>query len=119
MIVFEFKLKGKPHQYLAVDKAIQTVQFVRNKCVRLWMDGDKVGQKEIYAYTTRLRKEFPFVDKLNSTTCQQAVERAWTAISRFYDNCKRQIKGKKGYRKFQKDNPFGRVQTIGMEVIGR
>jgi putative transposase len=116
MIVLEFKVKGKPHQYLAVDEAIRTVQFVRNKCVRLWIDGEKVGQKEIYAYTTRLRKEFPFVDKLNSTACQQACERAWTSITRFYDNCKRQIKGKKGYPKFQKDNRSVEYKQSGWKL---
>jgi len=28
---------------------------------------------------------------------QSAAERAWSAISRFYDNCKKKVKGKKGY----------------------
>jgi hypothetical protein len=38
MIVVEFKAKGKTTQYSAIDEAIRTAQFVRNKCVRFWMD---------------------------------------------------------------------------------
>ena len=59
------------------------------------MDGKNIAQKDIYRYATVLRKEFKFAGKLNSTACQQAVERAWTAIAKFYDNCKKKIKGKK------------------------
>ena len=38
MIILEFKLKGTPGQYQALDEAIRTTQFIRNKCVRLWQD---------------------------------------------------------------------------------
>ena len=35
---------------------------------------------------------------------QASAERAWAAISRFYDNCKKGVEGKKaGFPKFQKD----------------
>ncbi len=44
MIVYEFKVKGKKHQYLAIDEAIKTAQFVRNKCLRYWMDGENVNR---------------------------------------------------------------------------
>ncbi len=33
---------------------------------------------------------------------QASAERAWSAISRFYDNCKKKKPGKKGYPKFKK-----------------
>ena len=103
MITLEFKLKGNKHQFQAMDNAIRTVQFVRNKCVRLWMDSKGIGKKEVYRYTTKLRKEFKYVEALNSTACQQAGERAWSSIARFYDNCKKKIKDKKGYPKFKKN----------------
>ena len=48
--------------------------------------------------------QFNFVDTLNSTARQASAERAWSAIARFYDNCQKKIKGKKGYPKFQKNN---------------
>ncbi len=34
MIIFEFKAKGKTTQYQAIDEAIRTSQFIRNKCIR-------------------------------------------------------------------------------------
>jgi putative transposase len=46
MRVMEAKLlNGTPEQYQALDEAIRTAQFVRNKCVRYWMDNRGVGQK--------------------------------------------------------------------------
>jgi putative transposase len=102
MFILEYKLRGKPEQFKAIDEGIRTVQFVRNKCVSFWMNSQNVGQRDIYRHTTFLRNEYLFVKGLNSTACQQAGERAWTAISKFYDNCKKQVKGKKGYPKFSK-----------------
>ena len=61
-----------------------------------------MGQKDIYKYTTQLRNEYPFVKTLNSTACQQACERTWTAILKFYNNCKNNIRGLKGYPKYSK-----------------
>jgi putative transposase len=65
MFVREFKAKGKPNQYAAIDEAIRTAQFVRNKCVRYWIDNRGVGQKELYRHGTLLREEFSFVKALN------------------------------------------------------
>ena len=48
MFILEYKLKGKLIQYQAIDEAIRTVQFVRNKCISHWMDGKNIGQKDIY-----------------------------------------------------------------------
>ncbi|HEY9608830.1 MAG TPA: transposase, partial [Allocoleopsis sp.] len=87
MIVLEFKAKGKTTQYAAIDEAIRTAQFVRNKIIRFWMDNREVGQKELYRHNTALRAEFPFVNALNSHACQVAVDRAYIAINRFYANC--------------------------------
>ena len=47
MFILEYKLRGKQHQYQAIDEAIRTVQFVRNKCLRYWEDNKGVGQKVI------------------------------------------------------------------------
>jgi putative transposase len=38
MLVLEFKLKANSAQQLAIDEAIRTVQFVRNKALRYWID---------------------------------------------------------------------------------
>jgi putative transposase len=43
MLVFEFKAYGKLNQFNAVDEAIRTAKFVRNSCIRYWMDNQKGG----------------------------------------------------------------------------
>ncbi|HEY9711537.1 MAG TPA: transposase [Oculatellaceae cyanobacterium] len=116
MIVLEFKAKGKTTQYAAIDEAIRTAQFVRNKCVRHWMDNRGVGQKELYRYNTALKAEFPNVRALNSHACQVAVERAYTSIARFYDNCKKSVPGKKGYPKFKKNCRSVEYKTSGWTI---
>jgi putative transposase len=116
MIVLEFKAQGKTTQYAAIDEAIRTAQFVRNRCIRFWMDNRGVGQKELYRYNTALRAEFPFVNALNSHACQVAVERAYSAIARFYSNCKKSIPGKKGYPKFKKNCRSVEYKTSGWKL---
>ena len=116
MIVLEFKAKGKITQYAAIDEAIRTAQFVRNKCIRHWMHNRGVGQKELYRYNTSLRAEFSFVNALNSHACQVAVERAYSAIARFYSNCKKSIPGKKGYPKFKKNCRSVEYKTSGWKL---
>jgi putative transposase len=113
MIVLEFKAKGKTTQYTAIDEAIRTTQFVRNKAIRHWMDNRGVGQKELYRLSKILREEFSFVKTLNSSACQAAIERAYSSIARFYDNCKKSIPGKKGYPKFQKNCRSVEYKTSG------
>ncbi len=116
MIVLEFKAKGKTTQYAAIDEAIRTAQFVRNKCVRYWMDNSCVGQKDLYRHNTALRAEYPFVKALNSHACQVAVERAYTSIARFYDNCKKSVPGEKGYPKFKKNCHSVEYKTSGWSL---
>jgi putative transposase len=116
MIVLEFKAQGKTTQYSAVDEAIKTAQFVRNKCIRHWIDNRGVGQKELYRLSKALREEFPFVKALNSSACQASVERAYSSIARFYDNCKKSIGGKKGYPKFKKNCRSVEYKTSGWSL---
>ncbi|MDJ0723865.1 MAG: transposase [Prochloraceae cyanobacterium] len=104
MIVYEFKLKGKDPQYRLIDEAIRTGQFIRNKALRYWMDNQGVNKYDLNKQSAILSKEFKFADKLNSSARQSACERAWSAISRFYENCKKNVLGKKGFPKFQKNN---------------
>jgi putative transposase len=107
MLVLEYKIKAKPQQYKAIDEAIRTVQFIRNKAIRYWMDAPKDAKINRFAlnkYSTELRNKFSFVKDLNSMAVQAAAERGWLAISRFYDNCKAKKSGKKGFPRFQKDN---------------
>jgi putative transposase len=103
MFVLEYKLKGKDWQYKQIDEAIRTSQFVRNKALRYWMDGENINKYDLNKYSAVIAKEFSFVKELNSTARQASAERAWSAIARFYDNCQKQITGKKGYPKFKRN----------------
>ncbi|MDJ1171381.1 transposase, partial [Roseofilum sp. BLCC_M154] len=107
MIVYEFKVKGKESQYQSIDEAIRTSQFIQNKCLRYWMGNKdskvKVDKYALNKYCAVLAAEFPFADELNSMARQSAAERTWSAIARFYDNCKKKVKGKKGFPRFKKN----------------
>jgi putative transposase len=104
MLVLEFKAYGKTEQFKAVDEAIRICQFIRNKSIRLWMDGGAKSWFDLSKYCAIWAKEFDFANKLGAMARQASAERAWASISRFYDNCKKGVKGKKvGYPSFQKD----------------
>jgi IS605 OrfB family transposase len=102
MLTLEYKLRGRAAQFAALDEAIRTVQFIRNTCLRLWMDQRGITANDLQMQCAVLAQHSPFVAKLNSQARQQAAERAWAAISRFYANCKAKIPGKKGYPRFQR-----------------
>ncbi len=119
MLVFEYKLDGKPAQYAAIDEAIRVNQFVRNKCLRLWMDADNdhpVRANDLQVYCSQVAKEFAFAAKLNSQARQASADRAWTAIARFYAHCKAKKAGKKGYPQFQHDNRSVEYKVTGWKL---
>lgn len=119
MLVLEMKVKGNRQQYQAIDEAIRTTQFIRNKAIRYWMDAPreaKINKIALNNYSTALRKEFKFVEDLNSMACQSATERAWLSIDRFYNNCKSKKPGKKGFPRFQKDNRSVEYKTSGWSL---
>lgn len=116
MFVYEFKVKPKPQQVSAISEAIRTYQFVRNKVLRYWMDNRGVGKTEMFRYNTLLRKEFKFVEDLNSHACQTAVERVLKAVNRFYANCNNKVPGKKGYPKFKKNTRSLEYKVSGWKL---
>ncbi|HAZ43955.1 MAG TPA: transposase [Cyanobacteria bacterium UBA11369] len=131
MLVFEFKAYGKPKQFSAIDEALRTVQFIRNKALRFWMDGLGKTQYDLNKYCAVLAKEFPFCNELNSMARQASAERAWsaitnarcstwgnpkTALARFYDSCKKQIPLKKGFPQFQKNNRSVEYKSSGWKL---
>jgi putative transposase len=120
MRVIEFKLKTNSHQEIAIQEAIRVGQFIRNKCLRFWLDStkeDKVNYATLCRFVTDLTQnlEFPFVGKLNSMARQASAERAWFSISRFYDNCKRGL-AKKGYPKFKKFSRSVEYKSSGWQL---
>ncbi|MGA8897064.1 MAG: zinc ribbon domain-containing protein [Planktothrix agardhii] len=90
MLVLEVKLSGKNWQYEALDEAIRTTNFVRNKALRYWMDNRGVSKNDLQKLCATLAKEFEWAKKLNSQARQAAADRAWMGISRFYQNCQKQ-----------------------------
>lgn len=121
MLVFEFKLKTNLVQQQLISDAIRSFQFIRNSCLRYWMDGkkeDKINRFALNKYTKVLadNPNFPWAKKLNSMARQAAAERTWFAISRFFDNCKKGVKGKKGYPRFKKNSRSVEYKTTGWSL---
>ncbi|BAB78242.1 RNA-guided endonuclease InsQ/TnpB family protein (plasmid) [Anabaena sp. FACHB-709] len=104
MIIYEAKAKATKEQLLKVNEALRTALFVRNSCLRYWIDGHAKNGYDLNKYTKVLSDNpaFPWVSKLNSSARQAMAERAWAAIARFFDNCKNKIPGKKGFPRFRK-----------------
>jgi putative transposase len=133
VVVLEYKAVVNKQQTQSILEAIRTTQFIRNKAIRYWLDAPKEGKSAggntlsgdlcakinkiaLNNYSTALRKEFRFVEELNSMACQSATERAWNSIDRFYKNCKSGKSGKKGYPRFQKDNRSVEYKTSGWSL---
>src|SRR3984893_15517175 len=115
MLIYEYKLDGTKAQYAAIDEALRVVQFIRNKCLRLWMD-EHATKNDLQKYCAVLAKEYPFANNLNSHARQSSADRAWFAISHFYDNCKAKNAGKKGSPRVQKDNLTVEYKVTGLKL---
>ncbi|MCG5057399.1 MAG: transposase [Limnoraphis sp. WC205] len=116
MIVFEFKVQGKDSQYRAIDEAIRSYKFIRNSCLRYWMDNKMVSKYDLNKYCKVLAKQYPFANKLNSQARQSAAECTWSAISRFYNNCKKKVPGLKAFPKFKKHARSVEYKTSGWKL---
>src|SRR5215472_11367543 len=113
MLICEYTLRVNQVQQQAIDEAIRTVQFIRNKCLRKWMDERGVGDNDLQVYCAQLAQEYPFAAVLNSQARQTSADRAWLSIARFYKNCREKKPGKKGYPRFQHDNRSVEYKTTG------
>lgn len=100
------KLSGTKEQYNQIDIAIKAGQFIRNKCLSLWVNFSelKLSEWDIFRYCQILGKNYEFVDKLNAQARRASAQRAWKGILKFYSNCRNQIPGKKGYPKFKNNS---------------
>jgi putative transposase len=116
VLILDYKLRVNSTQQSAIDEAIRTVQFIRNKCLRLWMDGRGIGDNALQVYCAQLAREFPFAARLNSQARQTSADRAWLAIARFYNNCREKKPGKKGYPQFQHDNRSVEYKQTGWRL---
>ena len=66
MLTLDDKLDGTPAHYGATREGIRTVQFIRNKCLRAWMDRLPEGKnfEAMSGYSAVLAKEFAFASRL-------------------------------------------------------
>jgi putative transposase len=78
--------------------------------------GGKIDKYALNKHCAVLAAEFSFADELNSMARQSAAERAWSAISRFYDNCKKKVKGSSGFPKFKKHCRSVEYKTSGWKL---
>jgi putative transposase len=115
LFVLEAKLRGSTKQLAVIDEMIRTAGFVRNSCIRHWMDNRGVGQYDLSALCAVLAKEYEWAKKLNSQARQASAERAWQAIKRFYDNCQNPAIKKKGYPRFKKSRSV-EYKTTGYKL---
>ena len=76
MLVYEYKLRLSRAQAMAIDEAIRTTQFIRNKALRLWMDGRGVSANDLQVLCSRLAQEHSFAAALNSQARQAAASLA-------------------------------------------
>src|SRR2546422_917667 len=116
MLAYEYKLDGTSAQYAAIDEAIRVVQFIHNKCLRLWMDECGTSRNDLQCYCAVLARDYSFATRLNSQARQASADRAWFAISRFYENCKHHQPGKKGYPTFQHNNRSVEYKQTGWKL---
>src|SRR5712692_6798230 len=91
MFSYEYKIAGTKHHYAAIEEAIRTVQFIRNKCLRKWMDERGVSKNDLQCSCSGLAKEYSFAARLNSQARQASADRAWFAISRYCFACKGKV----------------------------
>jgi|SRR5690242_14292172 len=75
MLIYEYKVNGNQQQYAAIDEAIRVTQFIRNKCVRRWMDVRGTSKNDLQCYCAVLAQEYPFAERLNSQARQASAER--------------------------------------------
>ncbi|HEY4383353.1 MAG TPA: transposase [Ktedonobacteraceae bacterium] len=116
MLIYEYKVDGTKEQYAAIEEAIRVVQFIRNKCIRIWMDVAGTTANDLQWYCAILAKYYPFAMHLNSQARQAAADRAWSAISRFYKHCHEHKPGKKGYPQFQHNNRSVEYKVTGWRL---
>ena len=119
MLIYEYEMAGTTKHYAAIDEAIRITQFIRNTCLRKWMDERGVSKNDLQCSCAVLAREYSFASLLNSQARQVAADRTWFALSRFSDNCKSHKPGKKGYPRFQHDNRSVEYKQTGWKLDER
>src|SRR5215472_16109071 len=79
MLTLDYKLDGTTAQYAAIEEGIRTVQFIRNKCLRAWMDRLPEGKnfEAMSEYTAVLEKR---VCVCQSVRLRGTAGQCWTGL---------------------------------------
>nr|NCR24966.1 transposase [Microcystis aeruginosa LE13-04] len=97
MLVVEAKLKnGTPEQYQRLDEAIRTSQFVRNSCVRYWMDNKGTTRNDLQKLCAVLANNKELIDFIRIVDAQ--------------------IPGKKGFPRFKKHSRSVEYKLTGYQL---
>ncbi|WP_414566467.1 MULTISPECIES: hypothetical protein [unclassified Anabaena] len=74
MIVYEAKAEITREQSLKVNEALRTALFVKNSCLRYWIDGHVKTGYDLNKYTKVLadNPDFPWVKKLVYTSSRSS-----------------------------------------------
>ena len=70
MLVLSAQLEGTKQQCEKLNEAIRTARFVRNICLRYWLDNKNIGKYELSAYCAVLAGQFYFAKNLDSMAGQ-------------------------------------------------
>jgi putative transposase len=82
-----------------------------------WMDNKKLGKYDLNKYGAVRERDFPKAYELNSMArLACAPNEPGSSISRFYDNCKKGNRGKKGYPPFQKNCRSVEYKSTGWKL---
>jgi len=103
VLLHEYKPLATAAQQRAVDEAICSTQFIRNRCSQLWMNVGEMSAKNLQLARSRLAHAVAFVapPSLNSLARQAAAaDRAWAVLGRLSATCQAKRPGKKGYPTF-------------------
>src|SRR5215472_19053398 len=79
MLTLEYKLDGTPAQSAAMDEGMRVVQFIRNKCLRVWMDRLPEGKnfEAMSGYSAVLEKR---VCVCQSVGLRGTASQCWTRL---------------------------------------
>ena len=77
MLIYEYKLQVTPAQRTAIDEAIRVVHFIRNTCLRVWMDERGIGANDLQIACGRLAYECAFAARLNPDHLHRTVLQEW------------------------------------------
>src|SRR5215469_2237355 len=83
VLILEYKLRVNKTQAAAIDEAIRTVQFIRNKCLRLWMDGRGIGDNDLQVSCSHPPKPSPLPAPGGSQPRHPSAAGAGLPLARF------------------------------------